>query len=112
MQGGFGTPVLVGYGNGASTNASMPSINNVVATAVPTSRMHPPSLTGGSRMPVIERITPRSVTATKVVPENIAKARATVTTAARRATGRLTGYARALRLRFYQDISTPLRSDQ
>lgn len=112
MQGNYGTPVIVGYGNGSSTNASMPSINNIVASAVPASRMQPPSLTSISRMPVIERITPRSVTASKLVPDSIAKARKTVTTAARRATGRATGYARALRMRFYQDIGTALRSDQ
>lgn len=107
----YGTPVVVGYGNGASTNGTLPAITNTLAQGT-TGRMSPPSLTNAPRMPFVERATPRSVTATRVIPERIAQARTRVTTAAKRATGRAAGYVRAARMRYFQDIGTPLRSDQ
>lgn len=111
MQGGYGTQIVgLPYGNGGSSNGSLPMINNLVSPDIPVSRMAAPSLTSAPRLPLIERVTPRSLPAGKTLNHTAARARVRATTTMRRAGGWAAGHARALRTRFFQDIGTPLIS--
>ena len=62
----FGIPVVIGYGNGASTISSPPMIDHTVYANGPTN-FHAPSLTTQPKMPIIEKITPANVNATQVL---------------------------------------------
>lgn len=112
MQPGFGTPVVIGgYGNGASSGGSMPSITNEVFAAVPRSQMRPATLTNPPRMPLtVEKLTPRNVSTEKVYNAVAANARVRVVSRLRRLRNTGKGYANVIRTRFYQDIGTALTS--
>lgn len=114
MQGSFGVPVVMSYGNSQSgSGGSLPLIDNVVAINVPRSTIRPPSLTTAPRMPLVEKITPRRVNSSKLAKTTIARAHVRAGTAVRRGWQIGIGYGRAAKMRgqrFFQDIGTPLIS--
>lgn len=91
----FGTPALVQQGNSAyGTQRTPAAIDNTVFTdAFPT--LSPPNV-HLPRMPIIERITPQRINATKTLSHRGAQARVRVIMNAKKVRDTVTAYGRSL----------------
>lgn len=100
---GFGIPVIANYGNGGSTNGALPAIDHTIYVGGPLN-FNAPSLTGGNRLPLIERLTPRNVNATRAIENARSHTLVTISTNGRMLANTLVagGRAIALRVRTFQ----------
>ena len=96
MNPGYGTPVLLQYGNGASSNGSLPAISNQLTGGLRASHISPPTITP-PKLPMIERLTPRRINATGMIALSKARVQTNVTIASQRAVNAAKGYVNAIR---------------
>lgn len=113
------SPTIIGTGNSAAPRWGAPfAITETVGRNGPT--MGAPNLTGNApRLPILEKITPPNIHATKGISNAQSRVRTRVITASNRVVRRTRGYINGLlmrrrgpRPRFFQDIGTPLVSRQ
>lgn len=95
---GYGTPNIVSYGNGGSTNGAPPAVDHRIYIGGPMN-FRPPSLTIPPRLAIIERVTPRTMNATATIARVRSRATVTLGTGAKRIADRTMATARALNLR-------------
>jgi len=96
--GGFGIPTIINYGNGGSTLGMPPAIDHRIYVGGPLN-FRPPSLTIPPRLPIIEKLTPRSVNANATIAGFRSRASVAWRTNAGMVADRVAAQGRALALR-------------
>ncbi len=98
-------PTIVSYGNATKPFVGAPfAIEHRIGIGSPT--LSAPSLTTAPRMPLIEKITPRSIHASAVAGTTSARGLAIAARATKQGINTVTGYGNM----FFQRIGTPLLS--